>query len=66
MMPGRALKVCVGGGLWVVVGGVESDFSDRFGYSLALAKPNKILECVNSIACELSSFTAIEEHPILN
>jgi hypothetical protein len=23
-------------------GGVESEFSDRFGYSLALAKPNKI------------------------
>ena len=28
--------------MWVVVGGggVESEFSDRFGYSLALAKPN--------------------------
>ena len=52
--------------MWVGGGGVESEFSDRFGYSLALAKPNKILECVNSIACELSSFTAIEEHPILN
>ena len=36
MMPGRALKVCGGGG------GVESEFSDRFGYSLALAKPNNI------------------------
>ena len=32
-MSGSALKVCVGGG-------VESEFSDRFGYSLALAKPN--------------------------
>ena len=37
----------VGGGLgldlvvWVGGGGVESEFSDRFGYSLALAKPNK-------------------------
>ena len=39
MMPGIDSKVCVGG--WVVV---ESEFSDRFGYSLrlALAKPNKI------------------------
>ena len=45
MMPGRALKVCVGG--WVD-GGVESEFSDRFGYSLALAKPN------NSILWRLS------------
>ena len=35
MMPGRALKVCVGGG------GVESEFSDCFGYSFALAKPLK-------------------------
>ena len=40
MMPGKASKVCVGG--WVVV---DSEFSDRFGYSLrlALAKPNNIL-----------------------
>ena len=37
-MPGSALKVCVGGG----GGGVESEFSDRFGYSLALAKPKKM------------------------
>jgi hypothetical protein len=38
MMPGSASKVWVGG-WWVVV---ESEFSDRFGYSLriALAKPN--------------------------
>jgi hypothetical protein len=34
-LPGSASKVCV-----VVVGGVESEFSDHFGYSLALAKPN--------------------------
>jgi hypothetical protein len=26
---GSVLKVCMGG--WVVVGGVESEFSDRFG-----------------------------------
>ena len=38
----------VGGGLgldlvvWVGGGGVESEFSDRFGYSLALAKPNNM------------------------
>jgi hypothetical protein len=33
IMPGSALKVCVGGGGgWVVV---ESEFSDRFGLALA-------------------------------
>ena len=37
-MSGSALKVCVG--WWGLVGGDESEFSDRFGYSLALAKPN--------------------------
>jgi hypothetical protein len=40
IMPGSALKVCVGGG-WVVVV-VNSEFSDRFGLALALAKPNKM------------------------
>jgi hypothetical protein len=42
MMPGRALQLV--GGCRVVVGGsgVESEFGDRFGYSLSLAKPNKI------------------------
>ena len=45
MIPGSASKVCVGGwvgGWWVVV---ESEFSDRFGYSfrLALAKPNNFI-----------------------
>ena len=34
VMPGSALKVCVGGGGWVVVV-VNSEFSDRFGLALA-------------------------------
>jgi hypothetical protein len=40
-MSGSALKVCVGG--------VESEFSDCFGYSLALAKPNKTKYIKNTI-----------------
>jgi hypothetical protein len=53
MMPGSASKVCVGGGGWVV----ESEFSDRFGYSLrlALAKPNKMVGDQNTY-CKLNSF----------
>jgi hypothetical protein len=42
-MSGSAVKVCEVGGWWVGSGGgggVESEFRDRFGYSLALAKPN--------------------------
>ena len=37
-MPGSALKVCVGGGGWVVL---KVNLVIDFGYSLALAKPNK-------------------------
>ena len=37
VFPDKFLLVKVGGG------GVESEFSDRFGYSLALAKPNNIM-----------------------
>jgi hypothetical protein len=34
-MPESASKVCVGGGGWVVVVVVNSEFSDRFGLALA-------------------------------
>ena len=33
--------------MWVVGGGVESEFSDHFGYSLALAKPNNNIDIVD-------------------
>ena len=38
IMPGTALKVCVGGGGWVVL---KVNLVIDFGYSLALAKPKK-------------------------
>ena len=45
----QSLCCWVGGG-----GGVESEFSDRFGYSLVLAKPNnKLLE--SSVGIDLFS-----------
>ena len=40
IMPGSASKVCVGGGGWVLKVNLVIDF----GYSLALAKLNNIIE----------------------
>ena len=51
MLPGSALKVCVV--VVVVVVGVESEFSDHFGYSLALAKPNNFWFAINALSEEV-------------
>jgi hypothetical protein len=68
-LPGSASKVCVGGWWWWVVV-VESEFSDRFGYSLrlALAKPNKsfVLNETHQMSLIMTTKLGLSYHIIID